>query len=126
MEFPFDFGFIPSTKADDGDPIDVLVLMDGPGIAGAVVEVRLLGVIEAEERDGGKPVRNDRLVAVAANTTERGHLRSLRDLDPGLSQQIDSFFETYTRLAGKEFHVLRRRGPSRAVELVKKARVTQK
>src|SRR3954471_24825872 len=66
MFMPFDFGFFPGTKAADGDPLDVLVLMDAPASPGVVVGVRLLGVIEAEQSDdGGEPYRNDRLIAVA-------------------------------------------------------------
>src|SRR5262249_11212882 len=60
--FPYDFGFIPSTRAEDGDPVDVLVLTEEPAFAGCVLPVRLLGVIEAEQTEGGKTVRNDRLV----------------------------------------------------------------
>src|SRR5687767_782444 len=47
--FPFDFGFIPSTCGDDGDPLDVLLLMDEPAFAGCVVEARLLGAMEASQ-----------------------------------------------------------------------------
>jgi inorganic pyrophosphatase len=55
MHFPYDFGFVPSTKAEDGDPLDVLVLSDEPLYVGCVVECRLIGVIEAEqEQDGQK------------------------------------------------------------------------
>src|ERR1700749_540488 len=64
MEFPYDFGFVPSTKADDGDPIDVLVLMDEPAFAGCVLTCRMIGVIEGEQRDGKKKVRNDRIIAI--------------------------------------------------------------
>jgi len=72
---PFDFGFFPRTRAQDGDPLDVLVLMDGPAHPGVSVPVRLLGVIEAEQSERGKPpTRNDRLVAVAVHSTERGSL----------------------------------------------------
>src|SRR5689334_3990623 len=52
--FPFDFGFIPSTVGDDGDPLDVLVVMEEPAPAGILVPARLLGVIEAEQTEGGK------------------------------------------------------------------------
>src|SRR5438067_4122518 len=65
MVFPFDFGFIPSTVGDDGDPLDVLVLMDEPVPAGCKIAARLLGVIEAEQGKNGKLERNDRLIAVA-------------------------------------------------------------
>src|ERR687894_2250957 len=66
--FPFDFGFVPSTVGGDGDPLDVLVLMDEPPFAGCLVRTRLVGVIEAEqtERDG-ETTRNDRLIGVAAD-----------------------------------------------------------
>ena len=86
MSMPFDFGFFPGTKAADGDPLDVLVLMDGPAYPGVVVAVRLLGVIEAEQSDdGGEAYRNDRLIAVAHGSTERGNLRRLSDLDDTLA-----------------------------------------
>lgn len=49
MAFPYDFGFVPSTKADDGDPVDVLVLMDEPAFAGCVLTCRVIGVIEGDE-----------------------------------------------------------------------------
>jgi hypothetical protein len=65
--FPYDFGFIPSTRAEDGDPLDVLLLVDEPAPVGCVVHVRLLGVIEAEQRElDGRRVRNDRLIAAGA------------------------------------------------------------
>src|SRR4051794_17548770 len=64
MRFPFEFGFVPGTLADDGDPLDVIVLLDSPAYPGSVVQVRLIGVIEAEQRERGKRAweRNDRLV----------------------------------------------------------------
>src|SRR5881392_941690 len=61
--FPYDFGYIPGTRADDGDPLDVLLLMDVPAFAGCRVQSRLIGVIEAEQTDKDGTERNDRLVA---------------------------------------------------------------
>ncbi len=119
MSFPFDFGFFPSTKAADGDPLDVLVLMDSPGYPGVIVPVRLLGVLEGMRSDGGgKPYRNDRLIAVAHGTTERGNLRRLKDLDDQLMRQIRSFFETYAGLNDKTFTCIRDRGPAVARRLL--------
>src|SRR2546421_8211911 len=66
MVFPHDFGFIPSTEAEDGDPLDVLLLMDQPAFPGCLVEARLIGVIEGEQSEDGKKERNDRLLAVAS------------------------------------------------------------
>src|SRR5215467_13835054 len=62
MMFPFDFGFIPSTLGEDGDPIDILVLMDAPAHPGCLIDVRLIGVIQAEQTEGGKTETNDRLL----------------------------------------------------------------
>jgi inorganic pyrophosphatase len=79
--FPFDFGFVPSTQGEDGDPLDVLVLMDEPAFPGCLVLSRLIGVITAEqtERDG-ETVRNDRLIAVAADSRTHRGLQSIDQL----------------------------------------------
>src|SRR3954471_7937729 len=70
MVFPFDFGFVPCTKGEDGDPVDILLLMDAPACPGCVVECRLIGLIEAEQIEDGSKERNDRLVAVATSSLE--------------------------------------------------------
>jgi inorganic pyrophosphatase len=122
MAFPFDFGFFPGTRAQDGDPLDVLVIMDAPAYPGVTVPVHLLGVIEAEQSDdGGEPYRNDRLIAVAEGSTERGELRRLSDLDDSLMTQIETFFATYDQLTGKAFKPIARRGPRRARTLLDEA-----
>src|SRR5438045_736720 len=75
--FPYDFGFIPSTRAEDGDPLDVLVLMDEPAFSGCLLAVRLLGVIQAEQTEQGKTVRNDRLIGMAETPYNRPDVTSL-------------------------------------------------
>src|SRR5213595_2139587 len=62
MMFPFDFGFIPSTLGEDGDPLDIMVLMDAPAHVGCLIEVRIVGVIEAKQTEKGETERNDRLL----------------------------------------------------------------
>src|SRR5260370_26003352 len=64
MFFPYDFGFIPSTVADDGDPIDVLVLMDEPAFPGCLLKCRVIGIIEGEQTKNKQRERNDRIVAI--------------------------------------------------------------
>ena len=104
MTFPFDFGFIPSTQGDDGDPLDVLVLMDFPAITGCVVKSRLIGCMQAEQKEKGKKVmRNDRFIAVADDARGLSDVRALSDLRPGLMKEIKAFFIQYNKLAGKEF-----------------------
>src|SRR5262245_61465381 len=59
MVFPFDFGYVPGTRGEDGDPLDVMVLMDEAAFVGCLVEARLIGVIEAEQKElGGEVVSN--------------------------------------------------------------------
>ncbi|HEX8774778.1 MAG TPA: inorganic diphosphatase [Pyrinomonadaceae bacterium] len=120
--FPFDFGFLPNTLGGDGDPLDVLVLMDEPAFAGCLVPSRLLGVIEAEqtERDG-ETNRNDRLIAVAADSRDHRHLKSLSDLNEHLVDEIEHFFISYNEIKGKSFNPLGRFGPARAAEIVRES-----
>jgi inorganic pyrophosphatase len=118
--FPFDFGFIPSTRAEDGDPLDILVLLDAGVPTGCLVQARLIGVIEAEQSgDGSRWVRNDRLLAVALHAETHQHVRTLRDLRPKLLDEIEAFFIDYQAQRGKRFKPLRRRGPREALKLVR-------
>ena len=82
--FPFDFGSIPGTKGEDGDPLDALILMDDPAFCSCLIESRLIGVIEAEQSEDGKTERNDRLIAVAAKSQIHADIKSLSDLRPAL------------------------------------------
>ncbi len=54
MVFPYDFGFIPSTLGEDGDPLDILILMDEPVLPGCVIRARLVGAIEAKQKERAK------------------------------------------------------------------------
>jgi inorganic pyrophosphatase len=120
--FPYDFGFIPNTRGGDGDPLDVLVLMDEPAFTGCLVHSRLLGVIEAEQTEKGETERNDRLIAVAAKSRTSGDLQSMTDLNPKLLEEIEHFFISYNQVKGKKFKPLGRYGPERARKLVQKSK----
>ena len=120
MSFPFDFGFVPSSLGDDGDPLDVLVLLDASTPVGCVLSARLIGVIKAKQREKeGEWIQNDRLLAVATRSRRHTHIASLRDLRPELLDEIEAFFAHYNELAGKEFQPVNRRGPDEARELVR-------
>ena len=118
--FPFNFGFIPSTLAEDGDPLDVLVITEAVLPADCFLTVRLLGVIEAEEktREKQEANRNDRLVAVPSGDPAAASLASIHDLRPEFLDQIERFFKSYGEFKGKEWKTLGRSGPDRALELV--------
>lgn len=123
MSFPFDFGFVPSTLADDGDQIDVLVLMDEPAFSGCVVETRLIGVIEGEdELEGGRLQRNDRVLAVALVSQTFSNLQTIDDLPQQLLKAIEQFFVNYPLiLSDKVYRLVGTKGPAEARELVEAA-----
>lgn len=79
MAFPYDFGFVPSTKADDGDPVDVLVLMDEPAFPGCVLTCRTIGVIEGEQGDKKDKERNDRIVAIERDAHSWADIKTIND-----------------------------------------------
>lgn len=116
--FPFDFGFIPSTKGEDGDALDILVLMDEPAFPGCLVPAKLIGIIEAEQTEAGETMRNDRLIAVAADSHNHSGIRFLGDLPANLLHEIERFFISYNETKGKKFKVLDHHGPERALDLV--------
>src|SRR3954462_24064 len=120
--FPYDFGFLPGTKGEDGDPLDVLLLMDESAFPGCVVEARLIGVLEIEQAKDGKKYRNDRLIAVAEEAHDYRDLRSLKDINQNLLQELEHFFASYSQMQGKEFQLLAARGPKRAYKLVEQSR----
>ena len=116
--FPYDFGDVPSTLAEDGDPVDVLVLMDEPAFVGCLVEARLVGVVEAEQTEKGKTERNDRLIAVAAESRVHRGVRALGNLPAALLDEIEHFFVSYNRARGKEFRPTARHGPKIARRII--------
>jgi inorganic pyrophosphatase len=120
--FPFDFGFVPGTKGDDGDPIDVLVLMDEPAFPGCLVRSRLIGMIEADqvERDGTE-VENHRLIAVADNSWTHHEIKTLDDVAERVIEEIEHFFVSYNTAKYKTFTPKGRFGPRRARKVVEEA-----
>lgn len=121
MSFPMDFGFVPSTLAEDGDPLDIMILADEPNSSGTLLEVRLLGVIEAEEVEDGKKERNDRVLAAAKVSHLYASLKSVDELEAQFIDNLVEFWTNKDRLEGKVFKCIGVHGPSAAVSLVKAA-----
>src|SRR3977135_971860 len=117
MAFPYDFGFVPSTEADDGDPVAVLVLMDEPAFPGCVLKCRPIGVIEGEQGDKKKTVRNDRIVAIEEDAHSWEDIKTIDDLGKQFCRELEEFFVNYHKLSGKEYRVLDLKGPSAALNL---------
>jgi inorganic pyrophosphatase len=121
MAFPYDFGFLPKTMAEDGDPIDVLVLMDEAAYPGCMLVARLIGVIQGEQIEGKKRIRNDRLLAVAEANHMYVNIKSLEDLPRPFIKELEEFFVNYHRLEGKEYKLLGCKDSATALTLIEKA-----
>ncbi|HEV2696056.1 MAG TPA: inorganic diphosphatase [Verrucomicrobiae bacterium] len=105
MVFPFNFGFIPSTRGEDGDPLDVMIINDEPMAVGCLLKARLLGVVHAEQTENGKTVRNDRLLGALMDEESPAKYLFV-EFDERKLAQVEFFFATYNRVSGKEFKVL--------------------
>jgi inorganic pyrophosphatase len=122
MAFPYDFGFVPSTKGGDGDPLDVLVLMDEPAFAGCKLTCRVVGVIEGEQGNKKKTERNDRVVAVEDGNHSYAHVKRIDDLGKPFERELEEFFVNYHRLSGKQYRILALKGPAAGRRCVQQAR----
>jgi inorganic pyrophosphatase len=114
MTFPYEFGFIPSTKAEDGDPTDVLVLMDEPAFPGCLVKCRVIGVIEGLQGKKKKGERNDRIIAIEEANHSFAHIRQVKELGKKFLKELEEFFVNYHDLEGKKYRILDVKGPAEA------------
>jgi len=119
--FPFPFGFLPSTRAHDGDPLDVLLLTDAELPMGSLVRCRLLGAIGVEETSEGITKRNDRLLAVPLLLHQDRPPYELADMPSAELKDIEDFFVAYQAADGKETKILGRFERSDAERLVREA-----
>ncbi len=120
MVYPFNYGFIPGTKADDGDPVDVLVMSNLPVVPGAVIRARPIGVLIMEDESG----RDEKILAVPVKKLDPSFesIKSVEDLPEALKAKIKHFFEHYKELEpGKWVKVTGWEGPEKAKEIIKKA-----
>lgn len=118
LMFPYDFGFIPSTLGDDGDPVDIMIIMDEPAHVGCMLDVRVIGVIEADQTEDGKKTVNNRLIGIALHSYMHQHLDSVQDIDKATLGEVEEFFISYNKSRGKRFTVKAVNGPKRAIELL--------
>jgi len=121
MCFPHDFGSIPCTAGADGDPLDVLVLVETPSFVGCLMKVHLIGVIEAEQTEKRRTLRNDRLIAVAETPVNKPLIQHLNEVPKIVVGELEQFFVNYNRIHGRVFKPIGRRGPQAAERLLKAA-----
>ncbi len=118
LSFPFDFGFIPSTVGEDGDPLDVMILMDEPAHVGCVLQVRLVGVIEAEQTEDNRKIANNRLIGIAVHSYNHENIHSISEINQSIIDQVGEFFVSYNKSRGKKFRVTGIHGPKKALKLI--------
>jgi inorganic pyrophosphatase len=118
MSFPYDFGSVPRTRAADGDALDVLILTEAPTFVGCLLTVRLLGVLRATQKEKGKSIRNDRLIAIPETPVNHPAIRDLRQLDQNRIEEVEQFFLSYNRVQGREFRPGQRLGQQQAYRLL--------
>jgi inorganic pyrophosphatase len=120
MVFPFDFGFIPSTLGEDGDPLDVLVLSEAGLPATTVVFGQILGILKRKQTEKGRTERNDRIIAVPLDAKSRKPMQPGVKVDAALEEAISRFFVEYNKLQGKNFRVVGIEGARSALAVVRK------
>src|SRR5487761_1603384 len=101
VHYPGDYGFIPSTLSDDGDPLDVLVLVDAPSFPGCVMQVRPIGLLEM--LDQGVP--DEKVLAVGRNNPRYSDVWNYSEIYPHMLKEINHFFAIYKDLEGKRVEV---------------------
>jgi inorganic pyrophosphatase len=121
LSYPFDWGFVPSTKAPDGDPLDVLIIHDAKTYPGVVLKCRPVGILEVEQTSDGKRERNDRIFAVPDRSPVETDLKDIRDLPSRAREEFEEFFRATNVLENKDLKFLGWRGPKHAAKTIKGA-----
>ena len=123
LRYPYDWGFVPGTRADDGDPLDAMVLFDLPTYPGLVIPCRPIGVLELTQKrkQGGGRERNDRIIAVPARARRGEALHTVDALRKEEKEELEAFFLHAVLFEDKKVRVLGWKGPKHAAQLIRRA-----
>lgn len=121
LSYPHDWGFVPSTRADDGDPLDIMVIHDAATFPGLVVTCRVIGILQIEQKSKNKRERNDRLFAVPRRSHAEKALTSVADLTRPLREELEKFFIATDELEDKKLKIIGWKGPKPAMQAIKDA-----
>ncbi|MDB9373907.1 inorganic diphosphatase [Nodularia sphaerocarpa] len=116
VRYPYDYGFVPNTLADDGDPLDGMVIMDEPTFPGCVIAARPIGMLEMI--DGGD--RDEKILCVPDKDPRYAEVRSLKDIAPHRLEEIAEFFRSYKNLEKKVTQILGWQDVDKVAPLVEK------
>jgi len=120
LTYPYDWGFIPSTEADDGDPLDVLIIHNSETYPGVVLRCKPIGVLELIQTTKGKDERNDRVFAVPDRSPLETDIADVRQLPQRAMHELEQFFRATNALEDKKLEFLGWRGPNHAVKMIRK------
>ncbi|WP_420833052.1 inorganic diphosphatase [Shimazuella soli] len=101
MHYPTEYGYLEGTLAEDGDPLDILVLTSFPTFPGCVISSRVIGVLVMSDDKG----QDEKLLAVPTEDPRFANVKSLDDVAPHILDEISHFFQVYKDLEKKETHI---------------------
>jgi inorganic pyrophosphatase len=110
MHYPGDYGFIPGTMADDGDPMDVLALVSEPSFTGCMIEVRPVGILNMVDSEEG----DQKVLAVPTRNPRYDQIHTMDQIFPHVRREIEHFFTIYKELEGRTTHMEGWGGPREA------------
>jgi len=122
LTYPFDWGFIPGTKGDDGDPIDALAIHDSATYPGVLLPCRALGVVEVSQQGEQGREDNPRLILMPVWHDRMGELEKASGLPKRMREEIEQFFVSATFFTGKDPKIEGWKGPKAALAIIKRAR----
>lgn len=122
MSFPYDFGFLPNTRGEDGDPLDVIVISEFKTFPGCLVECRIIGAMTAKQSSEAQVIRNDRFFAVSVLSSIFSGMKTVTDIPKDKLQELEQFFVNYNKVEGKKFKLLNILDPKEALALIHQQR----
>lgn len=124
LAYPYDWGFVPGTKAEDGDPLDALVLHSSPTFPGVVLPCQPLGVVVVKQKDDETGwISNDRLIVRPAWEGHTSYIDNVADLHRQTIQELERFFLNTAFFTGKKLRIQAWRGPRFALQMIKRVTV---
>lgn len=117
MFYPVDYGFIPETRAGDGDHLDVLVVNSSPVFPGCLMEIRIIGVLEMSDEAG----EDNKIIAVPTKNPNHKKIQTVDDLDEHFLAEMKVFFQQYKTLENKEVNVGEYGTKEQAMQMIREA-----
>lgn len=118
LTYPYDWGFIPSTLGEDGDPTDVMILHEVATNPGLIITARFVGVLRLNDWEAGKTIANPRVFAVPLGARREHELKDVRQLAPRLRQELEEFFKQTAALNDKRVEIVDWQGADIARQIV--------